>query len=216
MTVRDHQNKLIEDEIEVPKGYMDTKVFIQKNTIMGLLTVRDLLYASVLGIMGGFISSLVPFSLIMKTIYPLTGGSQLLSGHHLLWMTIAYGTTQKKSSLIITPLLKGIIEFLLGDNWGALIILINLFEGCCLICAFLFIEKVGEYKTNFGWALAGGLGNLPQAPLFWAMNKRFALEIHWSLAFVTFIFAFLSGCLISGFLGRVITISIKKSMGEIT
>ncbi len=214
MSRRD-QAELVDEGINIPMGYTDTQKYIRNNTILGFLTVRDLLYASVLGIMGGFISSLVPFSLIMKAIYPFWGGSQLLSGHHLIWMAIAYGTTKKKSSLLISALLKGVIEFLLGDSMGAFIIVMNIFEGFCLMGGFLIIELVGEYKTNFGWAIAGGLGNLPQAPVFWAIAGRFGI-IHWSLAAIAFTFAFLSGCVITGFLGRLITISIKKSMGEIT
>ena len=50
MTVRDHEDELIDEKLVVPPEYIDTKKFIRKNTIMGLLTVRDLLYASVLGI----------------------------------------------------------------------------------------------------------------------------------------------------------------------
>ncbi len=211
---RFNKEEIVDEGITVPEGYIDTRQYIQKNTILGLMTVRDLLYSAVLGIMGGFISSLVPFSLIMKAIYPFWGGSQLMSGHHLIWMSIAYGTTRKKSSFFVTPLLKGIIEFLLGDSLGAFIILMNLFEGFCLMVGFLFIELIGEYKTHFGWALAGGIGNLPQAPVFWAIAGRFEV-LHWSLAAIAFTFAFLSGCFISGFLGRLVTISIKRAMGEI-
>jgi len=205
---------LEEQKASVSEGYTDTSEYIRKNTIMGLLTVRDLLYSSVLGIMGGFISSLVPFSLLMKVIYPFVGGSQLLGGHHLIWMSIAYGTTKKKSSIVITAFLKGIIEFLLGDSLGAFIIAINLFEGISLIAGFYLVEWIGEYKTNFGWALAGGIGNVTQAPLFWGLAGRYSI-FHWSLAVITFIFAFLSGCFITGFLGRQITISIKRALGEL-
>jgi hypothetical protein len=208
-------DEIVDENVSIPEGYNDSQSYIRKNSILGLLTIRDLLYASVLGIMGGFISSLVPFSLIMKAIYPLWGGSQLMSGHHLIWMSIAYGTTRKKSSLIITALLKGVIEFLLGDSLGAFIIIMNLFEGLCLIGGFLFIELIGENKTAFGWAIAGGIGNLPQAPVFWAIAGRFQI-LHWSLAAIAFTFAFLSGCFITGFLGRLIAISIKKAMGELS
>ncbi|MBN2155388.1 MAG: ECF transporter S component [Candidatus Lokiarchaeota archaeon] len=211
---RRSQDELVDEGITVPEGYMDTREYIKKNTILGLLTVRDLLYASVLGIMGGFISSLVPFSLIIKAIYPFWGGSQLMSGHHMIWMSIAYGTTKKKSSLLITALLKGVIEFLLGDRLGAFIILMNIFEGLSLMVGFIIIEQLGEYKTNFGWSIAGGIGNVTQAPIFWWIAGRFGI-LHWSLAAIAFTFAFLSGCFITGFLGRQITISIKRSMGEI-
>ncbi|MHA1111219.1 MAG: ECF transporter S component [Promethearchaeota archaeon] len=211
---RTKHDENMEEAKSIPDGYTDTRKLIRKNTIIGNLTVQDLLFASVLGIMGGFISSLVPFSLIMKAIYPFWGGSQLMSGHHLIWMSIAYGTTRKKSSILITAFLKGNIEFILGDGLGVLILLVNIFEAVSLVVGFFIIERFGEEKTYFGWAIAGGIGNVTQAPVFWWITGRFGI-LHWSLAAIAFTFAFLSGCFITGFLGRLITVSIQKSMGEI-
>ena len=69
-------------------------------------STQELLIASILGIMGGFISSLIPFSLLIKTWYPFVGGTQLVSGHHLLWMVIVYGLTKKKSTTTKKPVNK--------------------------------------------------------------------------------------------------------------
>lgn len=60
------------------------------------LTTLDLIYSAILGVIGGFISSLIPFSILIKVWYPLTGGSQLVSGHHVIWASIIYGITRKK------------------------------------------------------------------------------------------------------------------------
>ena len=52
------------------------------------LTTLDLIYSAIIGVLGGIISSLVPFSLLIKVWYPLTGGTQLISGHHVIWASI--------------------------------------------------------------------------------------------------------------------------------
>ena len=67
-------------------------------------------------------------------------------------------------------LTKGLLEFLLGDAWGILIIFVNLMEGFFLAIGFFFMEKVGEGETNLGWGIAGGFGNFFQAPFFWIIN----------------------------------------------
>ncbi len=165
------------------------------------ITTLDLLYSTILGVLGGIISSLIPFSLLIKVWYPLTGGTQLVSGHHVIWASIVYGLTRKKSNVLLTMLSKGLLEFLLGDIWGILIIFINFMEGLCLSGGFFMIEKLGEADTKLGWGIAGGLGNFFQAPFFWIINQRWYLS--WILWVLAFIFAFVSGILITGVLGKM-------------
>ena len=173
------------------------------------ITTLDLLYSAILGVMGGFISSLIPFSLLIKVWYPLTGGTQLVSGHHVIWASIVYGLTRKKSSIILTMFSKGILEFMLGDPWGILIMFVNIMEGVCLAIGFLLMERIGEGETKLGWGIAGGIGNFFQAPFFWIINQRWYLDFTlWILAFM---FAFISGILITGLLGRFIKDALIKA-----
>jgi len=173
-------------------------------------STQELLIASILGIMGGFISSLIPFSLLIKTWYPFVGGTQLVSGHHLLWMVIVYGLTKKKSTIILTATIQGFIGFLFGSNWGILEVAIMLYEGFFLILGFLLIEFFQEGNSNFGWAIAGGIGNASQVPLFWIITGKIWL-IHWSLFVMACMFGFISGVFLAGLLGKLISKRIKNS-----
>jgi len=173
------------------------------------ITNLDLLYSMIIGVLGGIISSLIPFSLLIKVWYPLTGGTQLISGHHVMWAAIVYGLTQKKKNIYLAMLSKGLLEFLLGDLWGILIIFVNLMEGFFLSCGFFLMEKFGEGETNLGWGIAGGIGNFFQAPFFWIINQRWHLHlVLWTLAFM---FAFISGVLITGVLGRTVKNTLIKA-----
>lgn len=166
------------------------------------LTTLELLYCTIIGVLGGIISSLVPFDLLIKVWYPLTGGTQLISGHHVIWAAIVYGLTHKKRAMVLTMLTKGLLEFLFGDPWGLLIVFVNVMEGVCLVGGFILMEKIGEGETKLGWGIAGGFGNFFQAPFFWIINQRWALN--WTLWVLAFMFAFISGILITGVLGRTI------------
>ena len=172
-------------------------------------TNLDLIYSSILGVLGGIISSLIPFGLLIKIWYPLTGGTQLVSGHHIIWALIVYGITKKKSTIFITMLSKGLLEFLLGDAWGLIIIGVNLMEALFLALGFYIMEKIGEGETKLGWGIAGGIGNFFQAPFFWILNQRWFL--HWTLWVLSFIFAFISGVLIGGLLGRAVKNGLIKA-----
>jgi len=173
-------------------------------------STQELLIASILGIMGGFISSLIPFSLLIKTWYPFVGGTQLVSGHHLLWMVIVYGLTKKKSTIILTATIQGFIGFLFGSNWGILEVAIMLYEGFFLILGFFLVELFHEGNSNLGWALAGGIGNASQVPLFWIITGKIWL-IHWSLFLMACMFGFISGIFLAGLLGKLISKRVKNS-----
>ena len=191
------KQNLNSDPDELENSYKETG-FVEKKKITNL----DLSYAFIIGVLGGIISSLIPFSLLIKVWYPFTGGTQLVSGHHVIWASIVYGITKKKYNIFLTMLSKGLLEFLLGDPWGLLILFVNLMEALFLVIGFFLIESVGEGETKLGWGIAGGLGNFFQAPFFWIINQRFYL--HWSLWALAFIFAFISGIFIVGILGRAI------------
>ena len=203
---RKNEEKLENSEQNLKDEYKSTGFMQDKSK---KLTLLDLIYSVIIGVTGGIISSLIPFSLLIKVWYPLTGGTQLVSGHHVIWASIAYGLTKKKQNIFTTMLTKGLLEFLLGDAWGILIIFVNLMEGFFLVLGFFFMEKVGEGETNLGWGIAGGFGNFFQAPFFWIINQRWAL--HWVLWVLAFMFAFISGVLITGVLGRTVKNALIKA-----
>ncbi len=184
--------------------------FIEKKKITNL----DLIYSFIIGVLGGIISSLIPFSLLIKVWFPFTGGTQLVSGHHVIWASIVYGLTKKKQNVFFTMISKGLLEFLLGDQLGLLIIFVNFMEAFFLVIGFLIMEKVGEGETKLGWGIAGGFGNIFQAPFIWIIKQRWFL--HWSLWALAFIFAFLSGIFIVGLLGRTIKNELIKAGVPIT
>ena len=187
-----------EQDNKISEEYRETGFILNIKKITNL----DLLYSTIIGVVGGIISSLIPFSLLIKVWYPLTGGTQLVSGHHVIWASIIYGLTKKKPTIFLTMFSKGLLEFLFGDPWSILIIFVNLMEALFLSLGFFVMEKIGEGETKLGWAIAGGFGNFFQAPFFWIINQRWYL--HWSLWILAFIFAFISGMLIVGLLGRTV------------
>ncbi|MBN1802333.1 MAG: ECF transporter S component [Candidatus Lokiarchaeota archaeon] len=173
------------------------------------LTNLDFIYAMIFGVLGGIISSLVPFSLLIKVWYPFVGGAQFVSAHHVIWGALVYGLTKKKNNIMLVMSVKGILEFLFNDPWGVLIIFVNLFEGAFLVLGFILAEKFKEGDTRLGWVVAGGFGNFFQAPFFWLLNQRFYL--HWVLWVITFSFAIISGMLIIGIMARSLTNNLIKA-----
>lgn len=201
------------DEMEKSLDLRKTGIngdFNERRSPIGYLSTLDLLIAAVLGVMGGFISGLIPFSLLVKTWYPFVGGTQLVSGHHLLWMAIAFGLTKKINVIPLTALIKGFINFLLGADWGAFEILISYYEAFFLSITLIIIFLMKEEDSYLGWAIAGGIGNLAQVPFFWLITGKIYI-LHWSLFVMACMFGFLSGVLITGILGLSITKKIRQS-----
>ena len=207
------EKNLLKQKIDDDDMLQDTGTLAKKNLNRKsrfFFSTQELLIASILGIMGGFISSLIPFSLLIKTWYPFIGGTQLVSGHHLLWMVVVYGLTKKKTNMILTAIIQGFIGFLFGSNWGIFEIAIMLYEGSFLILSFYFVELFHEENSKLGWAIAGGIGNMSQVPLFWIITGKIWL-IHWSLFVMACMFGFISGVFLAGLLGKLISDRIKNS-----
>jgi hypothetical protein len=167
------------------------------------ISIRTLLYATIFGTIGGIISSVIPFGLLIKVWYPLTGGTQLVSGHHIIWAAIFYGLTRNKPGILISMLTKGILEFLITGSYGITIIGINLLEGASLLVGFFIVEQLKEYDTKLGWGIAGGIGNITQVPVFWHLSGKLYI-LQTSLFLLAVIFAFLSGVFVTGLLGKVV------------
>ena len=79
-----------------------------------------------------------------------------------------------------------------------------------LILGFILIEFFHEGNSNLGWAIAGGIGNVSQVPLFWIITGKIWL-IHWSLFVMACMFGFISGVFLAGLLGKLISKRIKNS-----
>ncbi len=174
------------------------------------ISTQNLLIIAIIGVMGGFISQFVPFDMLVKTWYPLMGGTQLVSGHHILWCVIAYGLIRKKYAILMTAAIKGLVMVLLGAEWGLLEIVLSLYEGFFLACGFWLLEKCREKNTFLGFGLAAGIGNVSQVPLFWLISgKIMILDI--SLFILAVIFGFVSGVFFAGVLGKVVVDRLHKA-----
>ena len=204
---KNHENESISIEID-DEGLIDTGV--KDNNKNYYFSTKDILTIAVLGVMGGIISGLIPFSLLVKTWYPLMGGSQLTSGHHYIWLVLAYGITKNKLSPIITGSIKGFVMFMVGANWGILEIAFSAYEGALVSIFFWLVEKLGEGDTMLGWCVASGLANVGEVPLFWIISGKIKIY-HPSLFILAMMFAFISGVFIAGMLSKLIVKKLKDT-----
>jgi hypothetical protein len=196
-------------------------------------STRDLLVIVIVGVIGGCISGLIPFDLLVKTWYPFTGGTQLVSGNQVLWYPLVYGITRKKPSIFITAIIKGLTMFLLGvAQWGILEVAFSLYEGFFVALGFAVVERIviggtrtspeggsstaaitmksTEGETFLGWGIACGLGNVTQVPLFWWITGKF-LIIPPLLFIMAVMLAFASGVLMAGVLGKFVVDRLRKA-----
>jgi ABC-type thiamin/hydroxymethylpyrimidine transport system permease subunit len=195
----------------VQDNFIDTGKYARSNQkVRYYFTTQDLLITAILGVVGGIISALVPFTLLVKTWYPFIGGTQLVSGHHILWLALAYGFTKKKAAIFLAAIFKGFSDFILGSSWSLFEIVINCYEGASLFLGFCLMEKLKEGNTNLGWGIAGGIGNVTQVPFFWILTGKIYL-FHYSLLIMAMMLAFASGFLIAGILGRAIVERVQKA-----
>ncbi|MHA1672513.1 MAG: ECF transporter S component [Promethearchaeota archaeon] len=204
-----NSEELLSDENDSLIETGNTSAF-RKNYSRYFFTTLELLLSAIVGVMGGIISSLIPFSVLIKTWYPFVGGTQLVSGYHILSLVLIYGLLKKKRTIFLTAFIQGFVNFLFGASWGISEVFIMLYEGFFFFLGIILIELTPEKDTYLGWGLAAGLGNISQVPLFWLLTGKIYL-IHWTLFVMACLFSFISGMLMAGVLGKTVVDQIKKT-----
>ncbi len=192
---------LMRDMVETDPSRLISNAYKRKYYFSTL----EIVYISLLGVLAGLLSSYVPFIDLLKSMLPPPNPlPQLLGGHHLWWMAIAFGLTRKKGAAISTAGIKGILEFMLGDPFGPVIMFLNLLEGASLEAGFIIPGRMkNAHDSKFRWALAGAIGNVTQPPFFWLL-KGTLFMFPWYFITLACVFAFISGALISGLLGLAV------------
>ncbi|MHA1791149.1 MAG: ECF transporter S component [Promethearchaeota archaeon] len=176
-------------------------------------TTLDLLYIAICGVMGGFVSSYIPFNAILKNAFPPPNPyTWLLSAHHMLWMVLAHGLTGKRFSAFSTSGVKGVLEFMLGDAYFSFwIIPLNLFEGIMVEVGLLLLNKAKTSRMLLWvFAGAGGIGNVFTPLYVWTYSSKIFIY-PWYFTLMACTFAFVSGIFMAGMLGFGILKSLEKS-----
>lgn len=192
-------------------------VEVKETDVMALkrkhyFSTLDIVYFAILGMMGGVISSYVPIVDLLKNVLPPPNPlPQLLGGHHLIWMVLAFGVTGKHGAAASTAVIKGILEFMVGDRLGPIIILLNLLEGISIELGFYITRSLRRAgKVMHAWGLAGGIGNVTQPPFFWLfMGRLFIFPAYFVV--LACVFAFVSGIFISGLLSLSVLRFLEKA-----
>jgi len=196
------------------EGLQSTGQQLAKSSRSGRpFSTRDLLIVAIVGVIGGIISGLVPFQLLIEMWYPFVGGNQLISGFQVLWYPIAYGITKNWKAVLPTALVKSSVMVFLGATWGVFEIVFSLYEAFFILVGFWLVTMViapKERETFLGWGIACGLGNLTQVPLFWWITGKFSM-IPLLLFDMAMMLGFVSGVLMAGVLGRAIVLRLRKA-----
>lgn len=167
-------------------------------------TVNLVIFA-ILAVLGNVVSN---FGLdFLKNVIPKAPVPflQLLSGHHLIWMALAFGLTKKHGAPTFTASIKGIMEFMLGDAYfGPWVILLNIVEGGMLDVGFYLMKRFNYQKIK--WIIAGAIGNVFQPLATYSLIHLYVGKpfIAYEILIIATIMAVISGIFITGLLGHEI------------
>src|SRR5271157_4268585 len=165
-------------------------------------STRDLLYISILGVVGGIVVSVLPLDALIKIWYPFEGGIALVSGQQVIWFALVFGFSKKFGAATASSFIKGVVEFIFANNLGAFVIAIDLLEGFIVDLILTIAMKYHQEDTKLAWALACGLSCLLQMPVVWLLNGKL-LILPLLISLTAFDFAFISGILF-GLLGKLV------------
>jgi energy-coupling factor transport system substrate-specific component len=162
------------------------------------LQTRDLVTISVLGALGGALSTFVGYlgQLLNAAIGTPFGAGQFLSGLHVFWIILATGLVRKPGVASATGLLKGFVEFFTGSTHGIVVIVVSFIQG--------LIVDAGSYPFRYRdslplYCILGGLASASNVVVFQSFYFSGA-----PLLFILLlcILAFSSGIIFSGYFGK--------------
>lgn len=116
---------------------------------------RQLLTIAMFSCLGAVLSTYVGY--IGGVFGSMTGipvGGQLLTGLHVLWITLVLAIVDKKGAGLLAAILNNILQFLMGSHLGILVLLVGLLQG---ICAELGYWPFKRFSRMAALMVAGGL-----------------------------------------------------------
>jgi energy-coupling factor transport system substrate-specific component len=163
------------------------------------LQTRDLVTISVLGALGGALSTFVGYlgQLLNTVLGTPFGAGQFLSGLHVFWIVLATGLLRKPGVASATGLLKGVVEFFTGSTHGLVVVAVSLIQG--------LIVEAGSYSFRYRdslplYCIVGGFASASNVVVFQLLYFSGAPIL---LLLLLVVLAFSSGIIFSGYFGKV-------------
>lgn len=158
---------------------------------------RELALMMILSSLGAVISVPIGYAGNFLKIIPglPLGTSQLLSGIHVIWLTIAAVLIEKRGASTISGVLKGLVEMTLFSYHGALVLLISAVEGAMVDVVLLPLNK-NDTKSIY---LASGLSSASNVAV---LQFLVMLPLPPSVYAFMYLASFISGLMFAGCLGK--------------
>jgi ABC-type thiamin/hydroxymethylpyrimidine transport system permease subunit len=163
----------------------------------------------VLGAIGGLSSvALSRGGPALCSAVPLPGGTQALSGLHVLPLLLVAGLVRRPGAATLAGLLKGVVEMFAGSSHGLLVLIYAGLAGIVVDLVLVLARRRSSFVVNL---LAGGLGSASNiAVLVYTAGFAGACRMTSNLGVVTAI-SFGSGVVLAGALGSALLATLDRS-----
>ncbi|MFW9902934.1 MAG: ECF transporter S component [Candidatus Thorarchaeota archaeon] len=170
----------------------------------------DLVIISLFAALGGVFSSVIAnIANLFNTL--VAGGGQLFAGLHVFWFVLVYFLTRRKiGAVILTGIIKGLIELFMGNPLGIIVVLIAIGEAIVFEIVILTLSKLITQKYDhirIVLAAGGSTSTNMIILLYILLGKGLPPE----LILLMLIFSFFSGIIFGGYLGIIITHVFQQS-----
>ena len=167
---------------------------------------RNLALLVLLSALGGLTSLLVGYTGrvvssfgILPLVFP-----QLLTGFHIVWLTIAFTVVRTQGSATFVGALKGLIETVFSSHLGPLAFLVSLTQGLTIDLVFIVLKKPRPLTICFASGLSAVSSLIIIQFLFWPVTPLATILL-------TYATAFFSASALSGYLTKQVMQALSSS-----
>ena len=146
---------------------------------------RNLALLVLLSALGGLTSLLVGYAGravssfgILPLVFP-----QLLTGFHVIWLTIAFALVRAHGSATFVGALKGLIETVFSSHLGPLAFLVSLTQGLTVDLVFIVLKKPRPLTISLASGLSAVCSLVIVQFLFWPVTPLAIILLAYATAF---------------------------------
>lgn len=170
------------------------------------LSVRELVLVALLASLGGAMSPYISYlgNLVNRVLGVPFGAGQILAGLHVVWPLLAGGLVRRAGAATLTGAVKGVVEFLLGNPHGVVVIVVSGVQGVFSDLG-LSLDRGGG---RWSFLLAGAVAASSNVFVFQAL---YFSGVQWGYILGMAGLAACSGLVLGGWLAWDLLVSLRRA-----
>jgi len=163
----------------------------------------DLVIIALFAALGGISSSVIAnIANLFNILFP--GGGQIFAGFHVFWFVLVFLFTKRKvGTVVLTGIIKGLIELFMGNPLGIIVVIISIGEAIVFEIVYLILTTILSSRKFDHIRISVASGFATAINVIILLNILLGKDVPYEIILSMVIFSFISGIIFGGILGII-------------